>query len=146
MEQQRDSDSSDAPRPPKQVVAALIRRDDSVLICQRKATQPMALQWEFPGGKVEPGESDVQALIRELQEELDINADIGPLVTEICHTYRNGNVVELKFFSVQHFEGDLKNQIFEEIRWEKLVKLPEYDFLIADRGLVRDLAAGKLLK
>jgi 8-oxo-dGTP diphosphatase len=105
----------------------------------------MALQWEFPGGKIEPGESDQQALARELVEELDIRAEIGPLITEIRHTYRNGNVVDLKFFSVERFEGDLKNQIFEEIRWEKLVNLPQYDFLAADRGLVRDLAAGKLL-
>jgi 8-oxo-dGTP diphosphatase len=145
MEQHRDPEFSEAQRPPKRVVAALIRRRDSVLICQRKASQPMALQWEFPGGKIEPGESDQQALARELVEELDIRAEIGPLITEIRHTYRNGNVVDLKFFSVERFEGDLKNQIFEEIRWEKLVNLPQYDFLAADRGLVRDLAAGKLL-
>jgi 8-oxo-dGTP diphosphatase len=145
MEQHSETESSEATRPPKRVVAALIRRGDSILICQRKATQAMALQWEFPGGKIEPGEGDVEALERELVEELDIQAQIGPLIAQVRHTYRNGNVVELKFFSVEHFEGELKNQIFEQIRWEKLVNLPQYDFLAADRGLVRDLAAGKLL-
>ncbi len=145
MGQNNELESSEAQRPPKRVVAALILRGDSILICQRKATQAMGLQWEFPGGKIEPGEGDEQALARELVEELDIRADIGPLITEVRHTYRNGNVVELKFFSVEHFEGELKNQIFEQIRWEKLVNLPQYDFLAADRGLVSDLAAGKLV-
>jgi 8-oxo-dGTP diphosphatase len=127
------------------VVAALILRGNEVLICQRRPDQAMALKWEFPGGKMEPGESPEQALIRELEEELGIRAMIGTLVAHVRHTYRNGSSVDLQFFAVHQFEGEITNHIFNDLRWCKLRDLPGYDFLAADRGLVRDLAAGKLL-
>ncbi|HLY43497.1 MAG TPA: (deoxy)nucleoside triphosphate pyrophosphohydrolase [Terracidiphilus sp.] len=127
------------------VAAALIVRGGEVLICQRRADQPMALQWEFPGGKIEPGESPEQALARELDEELGIKATIGAHVTHIRHNYRHGGAVDLQFFAVQSFTGELVNRIFQQLKWVKLEDLPGYDFLAADRGLIRDLAAGKLL-
>lgn len=129
----------------KQVVAALIVRDGRVLICQRTQHQPMALKWEFPGGKIEPGEQPKAALKRELEEELGINANIGDEVAQIRHQYRRGGVVELRFYEVHEFNGELENRIFKEIRWAELGDLPSYDFLEADLGLVRDLAAGKVL-
>ncbi len=127
------------------VVVALILRGDSVLICQRRADQPMAHKWEFPGGKVEPGESAEQALRRELDEELSIQAEIGSRVTRLRHTYRSGGAVDLQFFAVHRFEGELTNNIFQQMRWCELRELPAFDFLAADRSLIRDLAAGKLL-
>jgi 8-oxo-dGTP diphosphatase len=127
------------------VVAALIVRGGEVLICQRRQDQPMALQWEFPGGKIEAGEGPEQALARELNEELGIQAAIGPRVTRIRHNYRHGGAVDLQFFAVHTFSGELENRIFRELRWVRLEDLPGYDFLAADRGLIRDLAAGKLL-
>jgi 8-oxo-dGTP diphosphatase len=105
----------------------------------------MALQWEFPGGKIERGESPQQALSRELQEELGISATIGPRVTHIRHNYRHGGAVDLQFFAVPSFEGELENKIFHQFKWVKLEELPDYEFLAADRGLIKDLAAGKLL-
>ena len=129
----------------KQVVAALIVRDGKVLICQRTQHQPMALKWEFPGGKIEPVEQPKAALKRELEEELGINASIGDEVAQIRHQYRRGGVVELRFYEVHEFNGELENKIFKEIRWAELGDLPAYDFLEADLGLVRDLAAGKVL-
>ncbi len=105
----------------------------------------MALQWEFPGGKIEPGESAEQALARELDEELGICATVGPLVIHIRHNYRNGGAVDLQFFIVREFSGEIENRIFAQILWARLEDLPNYDFLPADRGLVRDLAQGKLL-
>lgn len=127
------------------VVAALIVRGGEVLIGQRRPDQPMALQWEFPGGKIEAGESPEQALARELDEEVGIHATIGPRVTRIRHNYRHGGAVDLQFFAVHEFSGELVNHIYHQLRWVKLEDLPEYDFLAADRGLIRDLAAGKLL-
>ena len=127
------------------VAAALIVRGGEVLIGQRRPDQPMALQWEFPGGKIEAGESPEQALARELDEELGIQATIGPRVTHIRHNYRHGGAVDLQFFAVHEFSGEIVNRIFHQVRWTKLEDLPSYDFLTADRGLIRDLAAGKLL-
>jgi 8-oxo-dGTP diphosphatase len=127
------------------VAAALMLRGDEVLICQRRPDQPMALQWEFPGGKIEPGESPEEALARELNEELGIDATIGARVTHIRHNYRHGGAVDLQFFAVYEFRGGIENRIFKDVRWVKLEDLPNYDFLVADRGLIKDLAAGKLL-
>ena len=116
-----------------------------ILICQRKADQPMSLKWEFPGGKIEPGESSEDALARELDEELGIKASIGRRVARVRHKYRNGGSIELQFFLVQEFSGDLENKIFNDVRWSPLSALPSYDFLAADLGLIRDLSSGALL-
>lgn len=126
------------------VSAALILRGDDVLICQRRRGQPMELKWEFPGGKIEAGETPEQALARELEEELGINAKIGGHVTGIRHTYRHGGAVDLQFFAVHSFDGELENRVFNDFRWVPLKDLPAYDFLAADRGLIQDLAEGKL--
>ena len=127
------------------VAAALIVRGGEVLIGQRRPDQPMAMQWEFPGGKIEAGESPEQALARELDEELGIQAAIGKPVTRIRHNYRHGGAVDLQFFAVHEFTGEIDNKIYHQVRWVRLEDLPGYDFLAADRGLIRDLAAGKLL-
>jgi 8-oxo-dGTP diphosphatase len=139
----RKSDSSE--RSVRLVAVALILRGREVLICQRRPDQPMALKWEFPGGKMEPGESAEQALARELEEELGIDAKIGARVAHMRHTYRSGGAVDLQFFAVHEFGGEITNRIFNDLRWCELTALPTYDFLAADRNLVRDLAAGKLL-
>jgi 8-oxo-dGTP diphosphatase len=127
------------------VAAGLIVRGGEVLICQRRADQPMALLWEFPGGKIEAGETAEQALARELDEELGIHATIGAHVTHVRHNYRHGGAVDLRFFAVHEFSGELENRIHNQFRWVRLEDLPGYEFLAADRGLIRDLAAGKLL-
>lgn len=137
-------------RPVRFVVAGLIVRGGDgtgreVLICQRKADQPMSLKWEFPGGKIEPGESSEAALARELNEELGIAAVIGRRVANVRHTYRNGGAIDLQFFLVESFSGAMENRIFNDVRWSPMTSLPGYDFLAADLGLIRDLSEGKLL-
>ena len=131
--------------PIKRVAAALIVRNRKILICQRTRHQPMPLKWEFPGGKIEPGECPTEALRRELDEELGIEARIGDEVARIQHQYGRGGTVELRFFVVQEFEGEPENRIFRDIQWVARARLPEFDFLEADRELVRDIATGKIL-
>jgi 8-oxo-dGTP diphosphatase len=127
------------------VAAGLIVRGGEVLIGQRRPEQPMALKWEFPGGKIEAGESPEQALARELDEELGIQATIGAPVIRIRHNYRHGGAVDLQFFAVHEFAGEIVGRIYHQVRWVRLEDLSNYEFLPADRNLIRDLAAGKLL-
>ena len=129
----------------KRVVAALIVKDGKVLVCQRTRHQTMPLKWEFPGGKIEEGEQPRDALRRELDEELGIQATIGNEVARIQHEYPNHAKVELRFFVVREYERELENRIFRDLQWAELKDLPTYDFLEADLTLVADLAAGKLL-
>jgi len=129
----------------KRVVAALILKDGRILACQRTRHQVMPLKWEFPGGKIEEGEQPRDALRRELEEELGIEATIGNEVARIHHEYASGGSVELRFFEVHSYMGEVENRIFRDIRWVKRKELAELDFLDADRELVKDLAAGKIL-
>jgi len=129
----------------KRVVAALIFQDDKILVCQRTRHQTMPLKWEFPGGKIEEGEQPRDALHRELEEELGIDAKIGPEVSRIVHEYPGGGSVELRFFVVKEYKGTLENKIFRDLRWSLRSELSQYDFLEADLTLVRDLADGKIV-
>jgi 8-oxo-dGTP diphosphatase len=128
----------------KRVVAGLIVQSDKLLVCQRTRHQTMPLKWEFPGGKIEEGEQPRDALRRELEEELGINATIGDEVARIQHEYPNGGMVELRFYVVREFQGEIENRIFKDIQWAKPKELPKFDFLEADLTLVHDLAAGRL--
>src|SRR5215472_12241451 len=129
----------------KRVVAALIVKDGKILVCQRTKHQTMPLKWEFPGGKIEEGEQPRDALHRELDEELGIDATIGDEVARIRHEYRSGNSVELRFFVVREFRGELENRIFRDMKWAERTELPSFDFLEADLKLVSDVAAGRIL-
>jgi 8-oxo-dGTP diphosphatase len=129
----------------KRVVAALIVQGGKLLVCQRTRHQTMPLKWEFPGGKIEEGEQPRDALRRELDEELGIQATIGDELARIQHEYPNGGAVELRFFVVRHYQGKLENLIFKDIQWSEPKDLQKFDFLEADLTLVKDLAAGKLL-
>lgn len=127
------------------VVAGILVRGDEILICQRTRHQSKPLKWEFPGGKIEFGEQPRDALRRELEEELGIQADVGDEVERITHTYEDGGTVELRFYVVRSFAGTLENRIFRDVQWVDRRRLAEYDFLEADAPLVEQLAAGKLV-
>lgn len=124
----------------KQVVAAVMLREEQVLICQRTQEQSFALQWEFPGGKVEAGEELPAALRRELREELGIRAVVGEEIAVVRHEYVAGPAVELHFFLVRQFAGEIENRIFREVRWEERKALDAESFLEADRDVVRKIA------
>ena len=127
------------------VAAGILQQNGRILICQRRSSGAFPLQWEFPGGKVEPGEDAQSCLKRELREELAIEADIGPEVSAFQYTYPNGFQVNLVFFQLNGYTGEMANQAFEQIIWEDPHKLLNYDFLEADQALVARIACGELI-
>jgi 8-oxo-dGTP diphosphatase len=126
------------------VVAALIEENGRMLICQRSRAGSFPLSWEFPGGKVEPGESLPQALARELQEELGVACTVGAERYRTRHRYAQQpelrDALELVFFSAQ-LSAPPRNLAFEQILWERVEALGNYDFLPADRELVVQLVS-----
>jgi len=125
-----------------EVVAAVLMRDGKILIGQRKPGGRHPLKWEFPGGKVEPGEDPRAALARELREELNVEAVIGEELDSYEVSYGDGFRLMLHFYRVTHFQGELRNLDFEQIAWEKPERLPEYDFLEGDVTFVAKLSKG----
>ena len=126
------------------VVAGLIRQDGKLLICQRRRGDAFELKWEFPGGKLEPGEATTDGLQRELNEELSIDARIGPERYRTRHHYPDKLTVELIFFDITDFDGTPENHAFEQICWAELPALPDYDFLDGDTELITLLSQGRL--
>jgi 8-oxo-dGTP diphosphatase len=125
-----------------QVVAAILERDGRVLICRRRPEQVHALQWEFPGGKVEAGENPEQALARELTEELGIEDARGRRIASYDYTYPGKDPITLFFFRVDSYRGEPRNLIFREMRWEPAARLAGFDFVEGDREFIRGLATG----
>ena len=111
------------------VVAGILERGDEILICRRRRDQAHALKWEFPGGKVEAGESPGEALRRELREELGIDAEPGTEIMRYEFAYPEKKAILLIFFRVTGWGGEIENRIFEEMVWARRGGLREYDFL-----------------
>ena len=126
---------------PIKVVAGLIYRDGRLLVCQRRADAAFPLKWEFPGGKVEGGETELAALTRELYEELAIEVRKAKFFCEHDHSYPKGPTVSLRFYNVCDFEGEPQNLVFERISWRKLSDLEQLDFLDGDCPLIAELTA-----
>lgn len=126
------------------VTAGILTHGDRVLICQRRAGGRFPLKWEFPGGKLEAGESPEACLRRELFEELSIEAEVGQEVYRTQHRYPHGFAVRLLFFRVPSFTGTLTNRAFERMEWARTSDLSRYDFLEADRELVERMAGGEI--
>ena len=122
------------------VVAAILERDGLVLACRRRENDPHPLKWEFPGGKVEVGESPADALRRELHEELGIAAEIGEEVTRYEYCYPDKKPILLIFYRVTNFAGEPRNRVFQEIQWAPAARLRHLDFLEGDVDFVRTLA------
>jgi 8-oxo-dGTP diphosphatase len=126
------------------VVAGIIQRGDNILICQRRRSDAYGLQWEFPGGKVQKGEKPEAALRRELAEELTVQAQVGKEVFRVRHRYPE-RYVEVVFFSIASYSGEVRNLVFEAIEWAPRAKLPMIDFLEADREVVIGISKGELV-
>jgi len=125
--------------PPIDVVAGVIRRDDGqLLITQRLADDTLGGYWEFPGGKVDPGEELKTALHRELTEELGVNAEIGAEIHHIVHAYPDRDV-RLYFYDVRIISGEPQKIEVADLRWVTTDELMNYQFPDADRPLLNQL-------
>jgi 8-oxo-dGTP diphosphatase len=125
-------------------VAALIVQANRLLVCQRREGGPFPLKWEFPGGKVEPGEGLMQALSRELREELEIEIPSAKEIYRHSHRYRDTMKVELVFFRVDEYRGKIVNKVFQDVRWARLEELKQFDFLDGDLPLIERLVGNGL--
>jgi len=123
-----------------EVVAAILERDGRVLIGRRQAAQSHPLKWEFPGGKVEPGESPLQAVARELEEELGIRHASGNEIARYEYTYTGRDPIALIFFRITSYQGEPRNLIFQEMRWEPREHLGRFDFVEGDLPFLRSFA------
>ncbi len=129
-------------RAPLLVAVGIICCDARVLVGQRRKGDRHSLKWEFPGGKVEQGESPPDALVRELREELRIDSVAGCELARYEHHYPNGSAVHLLFFTVASFSGQPEGRVFEQIRWVELASLPALDFVEGDLDFLNRLARG----
>ena len=121
-----------------EVVAALIWAQDKFMICQRSAHKARGLLWEFVGGKVEPGETNEHALIRECQEELAITLDVGEVFMDVVHEYPD-LTVHLTLFHATIHEGTPQKLEHNDIRWITVDEIDQYAFCPADEEILRRL-------
>lgn len=118
------------------VVAALIWNGDRFLACQRPAHKARGLLWEFVGGKVEPGETHPEALIRECREELDITVAVGEEFMEVHHVYPD-IAIRLCLFHCRIAAGEPKMLEHEAIAWITPAEINNYDFCPADKDILQ---------
>ena len=123
-----------------EVVAALIKRGGKFLICQRPAHKARGLMWEFVGGKVEAGESERQALIRECREELNIQVSVGEKFFEVTHEYAD-ITVHLTLFNCTIADGEPQLLEHNAIAWISPDEIPAYEFCPADKVFLDLIAA-----
>ncbi|WP_418841988.1 (deoxy)nucleoside triphosphate pyrophosphohydrolase [Ruminococcus sp.] len=121
-----------------EVVAALIWDKDKFMICQRPAHKARDLLWEFVGGKLEPGETKEQALIRECQEELAVTLSIGDVFMDVVHEYPD-LTVHLTLFNAAILEGIPKKLEHNDIKWITLSEISNYEFCPADVEILKKI-------
>jgi len=128
------------------VVAGLIEAEGKVLVCQRRRGDTFELMWEFPGGKLQAGETAAHGLARELLEELGVEARVGEGVFRTRHRYTvMSEEIELIFFSATVEAAAVRNIVFERMEWRTVETLAELNFLPADREFVRKLARREIV-
>ena len=120
------------------VAGALLKHEDKYLICRRNLKGDMPGLWEFPGGKVEVGESPKECIRRELKEELDIDAKIGNIFTRYTFSYTHATY-HLFFYDILSFQGIMKMNVHDNIKWETVNRFKHYDFLPGDIPLIKKI-------
>jgi len=124
----------------KEVTAAIIIKENRVLIAKRAPGENLAGKWEFPGGKIELGETPQECLKREIREELEIEIDVLELFGESIYVYQSGTI-KLMAFRCQWISGDFRLNVHSRIEWVTRLELNLYDFAPADIPLVDKLKA-----
>ena len=125
-----------------QVVAALIWEGPRFLICQRPPHKARGLLWEFVGGKVEPGETPEQALVRECREELGIRVEVGELFMQVHHRYPDIDIL-LSLFHCTIAEGTVTLLEHADAKWIRVSQIPDFSFCPADKEILERLQSGE---
>ncbi|OGX00607.1 MAG: hypothetical protein A3I73_04685 [Omnitrophica bacterium RIFCSPLOWO2_02_FULL_45_16] len=122
----------------RQVTAAILEKDGNILIARRRKGRTLGGKWEFPGGKIEPGETPQGCLRRELKEEFDIETEVGDF---FCSSkFKYGFIpIELLVYKVKYISGDFKVNEHDDAKWVNPYELNGYDFMAADKPVVRRL-------
>lgn len=121
-----------------QVAAAIIQKNDKILICQRNAGGNFAFLWEFPGGKLELNETFEQCVIRECKEELDIDIKIKDIFANMIYSYTDKDIT-FTFFNTEFIGGEIKMNVHKDIKWVLRSELKNYKFCPADENIVNSL-------
>ena len=127
-----------------EVTAAILNNNGRLLIAQRKETGKLPNKWEFPGGKVEPGETPEECLKREMEEEFDIGVTIGEYLGESIYKYDHGSI-KLLAYRTTWIAGAFTMKDHQAIEWIKIDELPNYDFAPADKPFVEKLVSGEIM-
>lgn len=123
------------------VTAAIIIHDNRVVVARRAPGEKLAGKWEFPGGKIEPGETPEKCLARELAEEFSIQARVGEFVaSSTCHYDHDS--IELLAYRVEHIAGDIRLSVHDQLAWVLLSELHQIDFAAADIPLAKAIVGG----
>jgi len=122
-----------------EVTTGIILKGEFVLLCQRSKTSTHALKWEFPGGKVEEGETPEQALRRELMEELSIEARIDSCVCTNRADYSDGGLFRVYYYIVREVKGEFSNNVFEDFQWVHINEVKNFDVLEGNRTICKEL-------
>lgn len=122
----------------KEVIAGVIVDNNKILIAKRGANEKLAGKWEFPGGKIEEGETHQECLKREINEELEVDIEVGNYVGESIYTYPNGEIKLIAYFTTI-VGGDIKLSVHDVVEWITIDKIDKYDFAPADIPLVKKL-------
>jgi 8-oxo-dGTP diphosphatase len=118
-----------------EVTCAIIMKDDQVLIAQRSETMSHPLQWEFPGGKLKPGESPLKCVVREIREEMNVEIDVDQLLPSVIHRYENGEIKLIPFICTLESE-EIRLLEHKDYRWIRKSELGAYDVLEADLAVI----------
>ncbi|MBC5628205.1 (deoxy)nucleoside triphosphate pyrophosphohydrolase [Clostridium sp. NSJ-6] len=121
------------------VVAAILEKENKILIAKKREGKPLAGLWEFPGGKIEEGETPEESLIRELMEEMNIKVRVNEYVGESIYDYGDGKVISLKGFTAEIIEGDIKLTDHDEYKWVTLEEICNYRIAPADIPLISNI-------